>query len=114
MPDDPNRREIAHWVQLFLAGELSFERLFELIPDDTEDEEVAELLDLIVHQPKEGGFMGAGPAEYRRHLERIRDLVGLLATSTENKEPAWQTAQGASIPDGREANGPTSRTDASE
>ena len=85
MPDDPNRREIAHWVQLFLAGALSFERLFELVRDDTEDEEVAELLDLIVHQPKEGGFMGAGPEEYRRHMQRTRDLVDLLATPTENK-----------------------------
>jgi hypothetical protein len=112
MADDPNRREIAHWVQLFLAGDLSFERFFQLVPDDTEDEEVAELLDLVVHQPKEGGFMGAGPEEYRRHMQRIRDLVDLLAMRSENKESAWQTAQGAKRPDDREADGPISQTDA--
>ena len=77
--DAANRVEIAQSVQQYLSGALSFDRLRELVPAGTDDEEVAELLDLIVHEPKQGGFMGAGPEEYGRHVGRIRDLVDLLA-----------------------------------
>ena len=88
VPADPNRRQIAHRVQQYLSGALSLERLFELVPQDTDDQEVAELLDLIVHEPKQGGFMDAGPEEYRHHMGRIRVLVDPLGTRTEAGESA--------------------------
>ena len=75
MSDNVRRSEIGHWVEQYLSGGVSFERLFELIPEASDDEEVAELLDLIVHEPKCGGFLGARPDEYARHMERIRDLT---------------------------------------
>jgi hypothetical protein len=80
MTDYANRREVAHWVQQYLSGDLSFEQLFALVPEQPDDEDVAELLDLIEHEPKQGGFMGARPGEYSRHMGRIRELVDLLGS----------------------------------
>jgi len=88
MPDDSNRREIAHWVQQYLSGALSYGRLCELMPGDTDDEDVAELLYLIEHEPKQGGFMGAGPEEYARHMGRVRELVRLLEMRSRDRESA--------------------------
>ena len=42
-----SRREVAHWAQEYLSGGVSFERFFELVPEDTDDEDIAELLMLI-------------------------------------------------------------------
>ena len=48
-------------------------------PEDTEDEEVAELIDLIEHEPKRGGFLGASPEEHDRHMARIRELASSIS-----------------------------------
>ena len=92
MPDDVRRREIGHWVGQYLSGGVSFDRLFELIPEGPDDdEEVAELLDLIVHEPNHGGFTGAPPDEYARHMERIRELARRISARSDGPDsgPEW-------------------------
>jgi hypothetical protein len=86
MPDDMRRREIGHWVGQYLSGGVSFERLFELIPQASDDDEVAELLDLIVHEPKCGGLGGASPDEYARHMDRIHDLVRQISAAAADRD----------------------------
>ena len=54
-------RELAPWAQRYFAGGLSFEQFFDLVPGETEDEDVAELLDLIEHEAQRGGMLGARP-----------------------------------------------------
>ena len=83
-----NRRQVAQWANQYLSGALSLEQLFDLLPHDTEDEQVSELLDLIEHEPKRGGFMGTSPEEHGRHMGRIRELVNLLAASRADSESA--------------------------
>lgn len=77
-----NRRQIAQWGEQYLSGSLSFDQFFRLVPEDPEDEQVAELLDLIEHEPKQGGFMGVSRETYERHMGRIRELVNLLANAS--------------------------------
>ena len=42
----------------FLNEKISFEEFLSVYPDDSDDKEVNELLDLIELQPKLGGFFG--------------------------------------------------------
>ena len=59
----------------YLEGRMSFKGFMVAMPDQPPGEDVAELIDLIEHEPKRGGFLGASPEEYDRHMERIRELV---------------------------------------
>jgi hypothetical protein len=79
MTEHARRREIAHWVEQYLSGTLSWEQVFALVPEQPEDEDVAELLDLIEHEPKNGGLLGVRPEVHARHMGRIRELVESLA-----------------------------------
>ena len=54
---------------------MSFADFMRTAPEDPEDEDVAELIDLIEHEPKRGGFLGASPEERDGHMERIRELA---------------------------------------
>lgn len=62
-------------AELYLAGQLSFADFMQAAPEDPEDEEVAELIDLIVHEPKRGSFLGVSLQEHDRRMERIRELA---------------------------------------
>jgi hypothetical protein len=67
-------------AELYLAGRLSFQEFMHAAPEDTEDEDVAELIDLIEHEPKRGGFLGASPQEHARHMARIRELARSISS----------------------------------
>lgn len=88
MSDDPNRLAIAHWVRQYLSGALSYDGLCSSTPLYTEDDDVSELLSLNEHEPKQGGFMGAGPEEYDRYMGRVRELVRVLETRPKDRESA--------------------------
>ena len=64
-----------------MDGGLSLEGFFELLPEAQPDEEVAELVDLIEHEPQRGGLLGASAAQHERHMQRIRELIRLLRDS---------------------------------
>jgi hypothetical protein len=64
----------------YLAGRVSFADFMQAAPEDTEDEEVAELIDLIEHEPKRGGFLGASPEEHDRHMARIGELARSISS----------------------------------
>ena len=69
------RVKIAQFAEDYLEGRMSLEDFMRIMPDPPPGEDVAELIDLIEHEPKRGGFGGASPEEYDRHMERIRELV---------------------------------------
>jgi hypothetical protein len=72
------RRAAAELAQAFYRGEVTFQELSKRYPD-SDDPDVEELLDLIEHEPKQGGLLGAPEAEYREHMSRITRLInGLL------------------------------------
>ena len=55
---ETTRRQIADWAEQYLGGDLSFQRFFELLPEFQEDKDVAELVDLVEHEPQRGGRWG--------------------------------------------------------
>ena len=79
-----DRINIGRLAELYLAGRMSWTDFMLAAPENTEDEEVAELIDLIEHEPKRGGVFGARPEQHDQHMERIREL----ASSISNRESA--------------------------
>jgi hypothetical protein len=71
---------IGRLAELYLAGQVSFADFMQAAPADPEDEEVEELVDLIYHEPKRGGFLGASLDEHDRHLARIRELARSISS----------------------------------
>ena len=76
-----DRRQVAHWAEQYLAGNLSFNRFIELVPEQSQDSLIAELVDLIEHEPKRGGILGVTPREHDEHLRRVRDIIAALRTA---------------------------------
>ena len=72
------RVNIGQLAEDYLEGHMPFADFMLAMPDKPPGEDVAELIDLIVHEPKRGGFRGASPEEYDRHMERIRELARSL------------------------------------
>ena len=64
----------------YLEGRVSFVDFMQAAPEDPEDEDVAELIDLIEHEPKRGGFLGVSPEAHDRHVARIRELARSISS----------------------------------
>jgi hypothetical protein len=77
------RPAVAELARRYRAGELAYEQFLRLLPRgaDRQDEEIAELLDLIVHEPKRGGPCGASDEEYGRIAGRMEELIAQLAAT---------------------------------
>jgi hypothetical protein len=70
-----DRTNVGRLAELYLAGQMSFADFIQAAPEDPQDEEVAELIDLIEHEPKRAGFLGIRPEKHDQHMERIRELA---------------------------------------
>ena len=71
------RRAAAELAQAFYRGDVTFQELSKRYPQ-SDDPDVEELMDLIEHEPKRGGLLGAPEAEYREHMSRITHLIERL------------------------------------
>lgn len=83
------RAKIGQLAQDYLEKHMSFADFMLGMPDQRSGEDVAELIDLIEHEPKMGGLLGVSPEEYDRHRERIREL----ARSMRRPEAAGQAVE---------------------
>ncbi len=72
------RRRAAEWAREVLDGQLSAEAFREEFAD-VEDRAVAELIDLVEHQPPRGGFLGGGDEAWRNYQNALRDLIAGLS-----------------------------------
>ena len=72
------RRRVAEWAEQYLAGDLSFQRFLELVPEESGDSLVTELVDLVEHEPKRGGIFGATPEQHDGHMRKVRELIAAL------------------------------------
>ena len=70
-----DRINVGRLAEVYLAGQMSFADFMKAVPEHTQDEELAELIDLIEHEPKRGGFLGVSPEKHDQHMERIRELA---------------------------------------
>lgn len=74
------RRKVAGFAKQYCLGELFFEQFLELAPepDQCEDDDIFELLDLVEHEPQKGGLFGVSGKEHARHMARIDALIAKL------------------------------------
>ena len=77
------RPAVADLARRYRAGELAYEQFLRLLPRgaDRQDDEIAELLDLIVHEPRHGGQCGASDEESGRIAGRMDELIAKLAAA---------------------------------
>jgi hypothetical protein len=72
------RRRAAERAREVLDGSLSAEVFLQEFAD-VEDRAVAELIDLMEHEPVRGGLLGSGEAAWRNYQKAIRDLIAGLS-----------------------------------
>jgi cell division septum initiation protein DivIVA len=68
------KKKVASLARKLYEKEITYQQFMRQVPE-TDDEEVAELLDLITHEPKRGGWFGASAQEHDRHMEEIFRLI---------------------------------------
>ncbi|MDD2467253.1 MAG: hypothetical protein PHI97_24970 [Desulfobulbus sp.] len=68
--------EVAANAKEYKAGNLSWDDFILNFGDiEVEDPLIDELVDMIEHEPKRGGFMGASETEWKQYEERINNLI---------------------------------------
>jgi hypothetical protein len=72
------RRRAADRAREVLEGSVSAEAFREEFAD-VEDRAVAELIDLLEHEPVRGGILGGGEAAWQNYQKSIRDLISGLS-----------------------------------
>jgi len=75
MTSEASLADVVALARRYLAGELTFEQFCLSAPEGPSDEDVAEILDLIEHEPKVGGFLGISKAAHAEHLAKIHQAI---------------------------------------
>ena len=75
--DSEIRKKVASLARSLYAGKITFMEFIRQAPD-TEDGEVAELVDLIEHEPKKGGFLGVDAKTHEDYRKAIFALIDKL------------------------------------
>ena len=73
------RKQVAELADNLYVGALSYKQFMDSIPDEAwDDEDAAELIDMITHEPKVGGFLGVSKAEGEKNRNQILALIAKL------------------------------------
>lgn len=71
--------EVATKAKEYKAGNMTWNQfILECGDTEVEDPLIDELVDMIEHEPKRGGFMGASEKEWKRYEDRISYLIDEL------------------------------------
>ena len=72
-------RHILDAVRRLITDEIDYAEYLSLVPEDSDDDDVAELLSLVEHIPKRGGFLGMSQSEFDDYMSQIDRVVARLA-----------------------------------
>jgi hypothetical protein len=73
------RSQIASQAKDVIEGHLEYwDFINGLPPEHEQDELIAELVDLIEHEPKAGGFLGMSAKEHAKYMARVHEIIALL------------------------------------
>jgi hypothetical protein len=72
------RLRIAKAARELYAGQITFDQLLELAPEQDKDELIDELVDLIEHEPQRGGFLGVKEKEHDAYIKQIFEVIERL------------------------------------
>jgi hypothetical protein len=76
---EDKRKFTAILAKELYKGKITFDDFLLKVPDDENDEDISELIDLITHEPKRGGFMGVKKKEHDKYMANINDLINKLS-----------------------------------
>jgi len=73
------RSQIAAQAKDVIEGRLTYWNFIDGLPTEhDQDELIAELVDLIEHEPKVGGFLGVSAKEHANYMARVHEIIALL------------------------------------
>lgn len=74
------RVHIASQAEEVIAGRVKFDDFVMSIPKDIEgqDELIGQLIDLLEHEPKIGGFLGVSVEDHQNYIRKVQDLIHVL------------------------------------
>jgi hypothetical protein len=74
--------EVAYKAKEYKAGNMTWDEFIDACAEtEVEDPLIDELVDMIEHEPKRGGFMGVSEKEWKRYEDRINFLIEELLRS---------------------------------
>ncbi len=75
-----SRTHIASQAEEVIAGRVKFEDFVMSIPKDIKnrDELIGQLIDLLEHEPKSGGFLGVSVEDHQKYMRKVQDLIHVL------------------------------------
>jgi|GEM_PF-3040974 len=74
------RRHAAASARAYLEERISWDAFMEEFADSA-DETIQELVDLIEHEPKVGGFLGANAVEWAQYQSTIAEVIAILESA---------------------------------
>jgi hypothetical protein len=77
-----NKRKLAAKVATeYYEKKITFDEFLVAMPEDDNDEDISDLIDLIEHEPQQGGIFGVSKKHYDAHMVEIKKLIEKLSLS---------------------------------
>ena len=86
MNDMTNRQKAAALARDLYAEKIDFKTFIMSVASEDADEDISELVDLITHEPKSGGFLGVKKSVHDEYMTKIWSLIDKL--EKEDKKPS--------------------------
>ena len=71
------RQRAAEGARAYLSGKLSWEQFMDLFAE-SEDELISDLVDLMEHEPKRGGFLGVNEKQWAHYQSQLSAAIAAL------------------------------------
>jgi len=71
------RQRAAEGARAYLSGKLSWEQFMDLFAE-SKDELISDLVDLIEHEPKRGGFLGVNEKQWAQYQSQLSAAIAAL------------------------------------
>lgn len=75
------RKQVALAAREYQEKKITWKQFIDLTADFRDDEMIDELVDLIWHEPKHGGFLGVRGKAWITYQKEIEDLISSLEKS---------------------------------
>jgi len=72
------RNKVAAIARAYLEHQISWQNFMDEIAQFQEDSLIDDLVDMIEHEPKQGGFMGVTEKEWQEYQRAILNIIGQL------------------------------------
>jgi hypothetical protein len=72
------RHKVATIARSYIEKKISWQQFMDSVDELSDDALIAELVDLIEHEPKRGGFMGVNESQWQNYQQSIQDIISQL------------------------------------